>query len=154
MSEVLEYRKSKRILTKRGSVGATILAAFLVLIEAATLFSKPAIVLSGHVYYVSQGIAAFAILVGAMFWAVAEMFTPAGKGFWSLVGRFGFAFILGAILGGIMGSVSHFGRLVLIPASLGNGLAIFLLFGYLFLFASIAVTAAWMHGRSFLKGGQ
>ena len=148
-----QYRKSKAIVTHRGSVGAMILAAFLILIEAAVLFSKPAISLSGNVYYVGQGVAAFAILVGALFWGVAEMFTPSGKGFWSLAGRFTISFIFGAILGGIVGSVSHFGRLVLIPAYDGNGLAIFMALGYLFLFGSIVATAAWMHSRTFRASG-
>lgn len=146
----------KKPVSRRMSVGAMILASFLVLIELAVLFSKPEIVFSGHVYYVSQGIAAFAILTGSLFWALAEMFTRAGRGFWTLTARFGFAFIVGALFGGIIGAVSNFGRLVLIPASQGNGAAIFMLLGYLWIFGVITYSAAWLHGMNSigkLKGG-
>lgn len=146
----------KKPVTRRMSVGAMVLASFLVLIELAVLFSKPEVVFSGHIYYVSQGIAAFAILTGALFWALAEMFTRAGRGFWTLTARFGFAFIVGALFGGIIGAVSNFGRLVLIPASQGNMAAIFMLLGYLWVFGVIAYSAAWLHGMNSLgklKGG-
>lgn len=146
----------KKPVTRRMSVGAMILASFLVLIELAVLFSKPEIVFSGHVYYVSQGIAAFAILTGSLFWALAEMFTRAGRGFWTLTARFGFAFIVGVLFGGIIGAVSNFGRLVLVPASQGNGAAIFMLLGYLWTFGVITYSAAWLHGMNSigkLKGG-
>ena len=133
-------------ISRRMSTGAVILASFLVLIEIAVLFSKPSVVFSGHVYYISQGIAAFAILTGALFWAIAGMFTKAGRGFWTLTARFGFAFIVGALFGGIIGALSNFGRLVLIPASQGNGAAIFMLLGYVWVFAVIVYSAAWLHG--------
>lgn len=133
-------------ISRRMSTGALILSSFLVLIELAILFSRPSVVFSGHVYYISQGIAAFAMLTGALFWAIAEMFTRAGRGFWTLTARFGFSFIIGAIFGGIIGALSNFGRLVLIPASQGNGAAIFMLLGYLWIFAVIVYSAAWLHG--------
>jgi hypothetical protein len=147
------YRKVSR----RMSVGAAILATFLILIEMAVLFAKPAVSFDGSTYYVGQGIAAFAILMGGLFWAITEMFTRAGRGFWTLVARFGFSFLIGAIFGGIIGALVHFGRLVIIPASAGNALAGFLLFAYLFLFGCIVTTAAYLHGLNStgkMKGGK
>ncbi|AKA48530.1 hypothetical protein IX51_04795 [uncultured archaeon] len=135
------------------SVGATILASFLVLIELALLFSRPSFGFAGHTYYVSQGVAAFAMLIGALFWAIAEMFTPAGRTFWALASRFIVAFLIGGIFGGIVGSVSDFGQLVLVPASNGNGLAIFMLLGYLWVFIVLVYSGAWMHAKNFVKRG-
>ena len=146
-----------RLITHRMSVGAAVLAFFLTVIEMAILFAHPMVSFSGTTYYIGQGIAAFAMLMGGLFWAIVEMFTPAGRGFWSLTARFGFSFIMGALFGGVIGALTHFGRLVIVPASSGNSLAIFLLFAYLFLFGSIVSTAAYLHGLNStgkMKGGR
>ena len=144
------YRKFP---TRRFSVGATIVAAFLFLIELTLLFSKPSIGIAGHTIFVSQGMAAFAVLIGALFWAIAEMFTPAGQSIWDLAMRFGFSFVLGAIFGGFLGYTSNFGELVLIPAYNGNPLALFMIAGYLWVFLVLVLGASWMHSRNFIKRG-
>lgn len=150
-----EYRKAR--VSRRTSTGAAVLAGLLIISEMAILFSKPAIGLAGHVYYISQGIAAFALLGGGLFWALTEMFTKAGHSTIGLILRFAVSFIIGALIGGVFGAVSNFGRLVLVPVEAGNPLAIFMAIGYLFLFACIAATAAYLHGINSigrLKGGQ
>lgn len=149
MSETL-YRK---IPDRRFSVGATVFASALVLVMLALLFSKPSFGFSGHVYYISQGIGVFALFVGGLFWAIAEMFTKAGRGFWTLFSRFLVAIIFGGIIGGIAGAASNFGELVLVPVSNGNPLAVFMALGYLFVFGVLVYSASWMHSRNFLKRG-
>lgn len=150
MSSETLYRK---IPDRRFSVGATVFASALVLVELALLFSKPSFGFAGHIYYVSQGVGAFALFVGGLFWAVMEMFTPGGRGFWTLFSRFLVAIIFGGIIGGIAGAASNFGELVLVPVSNGNPLAIFMTAGYLFVFAVLVYSASWMHVRNFLKRG-
>ena len=155
MAQQKEYMY--RLITHRMSMGAVVLATFLVIIEMAILFAHPVVSFSGTTYYKGKGIAAFAMLMGGLFWAITEMFTPAGKGFWSLTARFGFSFIIGALFGGVIGALTHFGRPVIVPPSSGNSLAVFLLFAYLFLFGSIVSTAAYLHGLNStgkLKGGR
>lgn len=149
MSETL-YRK---IPGKRMSVGTVIFASILLLVELALLFSKPSFSFAGHTYYISQGIGTFALFVGGLFWAIAEMFTPAGRGFWTLFSRFLVAILFGGIIGGIAGAASNFGELVLVPVSNGNPLAIFMAVGYIWVFAVLVYSASWMHVRNFLKRG-
>lgn len=144
----------KRVISRRMSVGSVLLASILVVVELALLFSKPSFGFAGHVYYISQGIGAFAMLIGGLFWAIAEMFTPAGRTFWTLLSRFLVAFIFGSILGGIAGAASNFGELVLVPISNGNVLAIFMGLGYLWVFAVLVYSAAWMHAKNFVKRGE
>lgn len=148
MSDNTVYRKFP---ARRTSVGALVLAGFLTLIEATLLFSKPSVGIAGHTIYIGQGMGAFAVLTGSLFWAIAEMFTKAGRGFWTLVSRFGFSFVIGTILGGFLGYVGDFGQLVLVPAYNGNPLALFMLFGYLWVFVVLVLGASWMHGRNFVR---
>ena len=142
-----------KISHKKMSVGALAFGSALIIVMSALLFSKPSFGFSGHVYYISQGIGAFALFVGGLFWAITEMFTPAGRGFWTLFSRFLVAIIFGGIIGGIAGSASNFGELVIVPVSNGNPLAIFMTAGYLFVFAVLVYSAAWMHSRNFMKRG-
>ena len=97
----------KKVITKRMSVGSILLASILVLFELALIFSKPSFGFAGHTFYVSQGIGAFAMLIGGLFWAIAEMFTKAGRSFWTLFSRFFAAFLFGGIIGGIAGAASN-----------------------------------------------
>ena len=141
----------KKVITKRMSVGSILLASILVLFELALIFSKPSFGFAGHTFYVSQGIGAFAMLIGGLFWAIAEMFTKAGRSFWTLFSRFFAAFLFGGIIGGIAGAASNFGELLLVPISNGNMLAIFMGAGYLWVFAVLVYSAAWMHSKNFVK---
>jgi len=135
----------------RWDVFAAILAALVLLIEIAVVLAKPTISFDGTLIVVTNGVIAFALLVGAFIWALVEMFTPAGRSVVDLAVRFIGSFFIGAIIGGFLSVLFGFGQYLLIPVSYGNIFAEYMAVGFIFVFAVVVFNAAWLHNKASLK---
>ncbi len=132
-----------------GAVVVAIIASFAWIV---TMFSKPSFVVIGHTVVVTQGIMAGAILLGAAFWLVIEVFTPPGESHGALLLRSGAGFVVGGFIGGLFAYVFNFGAYLINPAiSAGNGAAIFELAGVIFLGFVLIWNAAWSHSSRFVR---
>ena len=129
-----------------GAVLIGLLGTFLLIVS---LLSKPQIVVLNHQVVLTQGVVAPAILMGAIFWALIEFFTPPGKSIEDLLIRIIPAFVLGGIFGGLLGYLFNFGGYVLNPAFNGNDDAILFLASVLIGGLAITWNAAWAHKHGF-----
>ena len=129
-----------------GAVLIGLLGTFLLIVS---LLSKPQIVVLNHQVVLTQGVVAPAILMGAIFWALIEFFTPPGKSIEDLLIRIIPAFVLGGIFGGLLGYLFNFGGYVLNPAFNGNDDAILFLASVLIGGLAITWNAAWAHTHGF-----
>ena len=136
---------------RRWSIGAVTFATIIFLTELGLMLSPPSFNIANHLVYVGNGVAVAAILTGALFWALAELFTDVGHSIWDLIARFGISMIVGFFVGGFMGYISNFGSFVLVPFKAGNFFAYAFVFAVLFVFVVIAYSAAYAHTRWFLK---
>lgn len=133
-------------------------AAIVALIGSALLFisllSRPSFSIIHQHVVLTQGIVAPAVILGIIVWAIVEFFTPPSTGIKDLLIRIIPAFIVGGLVGGILGYMYDFGDYVIRPAFSGNMSA--LLFLVSILIASLAVlwNAAWSdkHGFRGQKG--
>ena len=129
-------------------------AAIVALIGSALLFisllSKPSFdVVHQHVV-LTQGIVAPAIIMGSVVWAIIEFFTPPSTGIKDLLIRIIPAFIIGALVGGTLGYMYHFGQYVIRPAMSGNIDALWFLVGILVAALAITWNAAWSDKHGYL----
>ena len=145
----VKSRSKKRWYKPNWDIGAVIVALIGTFLLLVSLLSKPEFVILHHTVILTQGIVAPAIVMGAIVWAIVEYFTPPGHTIEDLLVRIIPAFIIGALLGGIIGYLFNFGKLVIQPAFNGNIDALFFLITILI--ASLAVTwnAAWAHKKGF-----
>ena len=145
----VKSRSKKRWYNPNWDIGAVIVALIGTFLLLVSFLSKPEFVILHHTVILTQGIVAPAIVMGAIVWAIVEYFTPPGHTIEDLLVRIIPAFIIGALLGGIIGYLFNFGKLVIQPAFNGNIDALFFLITILI--ASLAVTwnAAWAHKKGF-----
>lgn len=129
-----------------GAVIVALLGTFLLLVS---LLSRPSFDIINHHIVLTQGIVAPAVIMGSVVWSIIEFFTPPGEKISDLFIRIIPAFIIGGLVGGILGYLYDFGDYVLRPAFSGNLSA--LLFLISILVASLAVlwNAAWSHKHGF-----
>ena len=131
------------------SLGAVLIGLFGTFLLIVSLLSKPQIVVLNHQVVLTQGVVAPAILMGAIFWALIEFFTPPGKSVEDLLIRIIPAFIIGGIFGGLLGYLFNFGGYVLNPAFNGNDDAILFLVSVFIGGLAITWNAAWAHKHGF-----
>ena len=129
-----------------GAVIIGLLGTFLLLVS---LLSKPQVEILHHVVVITQGIVAPAVIMGIIFWALIEFFTPPGKSIEDLLIRIIPAFVIGGIFGGLLGYLFNFGGYVLNPAFNGNDDAILFLISVFIGGLAIIWNAAWAHKHGF-----
>jgi hypothetical protein len=146
-----------RLAQSRWDVTAVIFAVTVTMFELMVLFAKPTISLFGKTEVVTQGIAAFGLLTGAMFWAMIELITPAGKGgtfHTDLLMRFFGSFIAGFFIGGFLADYFAWGQYLIVPMYAHNWLALYNVLGILFVFMVLVSDAAWAHNKTFIRKGR
>ena len=130
-------------------IGAVIVALFGTFLFLVSLLSKPQFIIENHVVVLTQGIVAPAILMGSIIWALVEFFTPPGKKIVDLLARIIPAFLLGSLLGGMLGYMFDFGQFIIEPAFNGNGGALTFLVSILVAGLAVMWNAAWSHKHGF-----
>ena len=131
-------------------IGPIFIAVFAFLAMVATVLINPVVSFDHHRVTVNAGVTFMALLAGALFWGVIEVFTPAGKGILDTIWRPALGFGAGLLVGGFMGYYYGIGELLMIPASHGNPGALFELAMAFILFTVFIFDAAWAHSRNFL----
>ncbi len=143
-----------RLARSRWDVMSVIFAVIVTMFELMMLFAKPTISLFGKTEVVTQGVAAFGLLTGAMFWAMVELITPAGKGgklHTDLLMRFFGSFIAGFFIGGFLADYFAWGQYLIVPMYAHNWLALYNVLGILFVFIVLISDAAWAHNKTFVR---
>ena len=130
-------------------IGAVIVALFGTFLFLVSLLSKPQFIIEHHVVVLTQGIVAPAILMGSIIWALVEFFTPPGTKIADLLARIIPAFLLGSLLGGMLGYLFDFGQYIIEPAFSGNGGALTFLISILIAGLAVMWNAAWSHRHGF-----
>jgi hypothetical protein len=145
--------KTKRIASKKhlSHDWATIIAGLLLFFFMAIAFlSRPDLAKVHGSFIVSQGVLIPAAVMSAVFWALIELFTPPGKTFMQLVDRYIPALVIGLIVGGGLGYLFDFGKLVIVPAYNGNMDAVFFLAAAFIAGTAVMWDAVWEHNKGFL----
>ena len=142
-----------KIMKHYGEITVPIVGFFWILMIAVSMFSRPTFTIVNHVVVFNQGVIAPALLMGTIFWAIIELFTPPGTKLLHLLVRSFVGFLFGIIIGGFMGYEFNFGQYVLQAAlSGGNGPALYYLVS-IFIFGCVIVAdASWAHRKAFVKG--
>lgn len=148
------YQRPKKDVRNSRGAGAYILATLVFFTGLVIALSYPVTFFTGKVYVVGQGTEFFSVLVGGIAWSVLEIFTDRGKGAVSLILRFLFSFIPGAIIGYLFGALSNVGSLLLVPASQGNGIAAFAVVAMLYFLGVVMFTAAFLHNHRVVRRGK
>ena len=129
-------------------------AAIVALIGSALLFisllSRPSFSIIHQHVVLTQGIVAPAVIMGSVVWAIIEFFTPPSTGIKDLLIRIIPAFIIGALVGGTLGYMYHFGQYVIRPAMSGNIDALWFLIGILVAALAVTWNAAWSDKHGYL----
>lgn len=133
-------------------IGPVLIAVFAFLAMVATVLVNPAVSFEHHRVTVTAGVTFMALLSGALFWGVIEVFTPAGKGIVDTIWRPALGFGSGLLVGGFIGYYYGVGELLMIPAFNGNPGALFDVAMAFILFTVFIFDAAWAHSRNFLGG--
>lgn len=140
------YRKA----STNWDVSAVVFAVVVALFEMMLLFAKPTISLFGKSTTVTNGILAFATLTGGLFWALIEVVTRPRRSIVDLLVRFFGAFIIGSLVGGVLGTYYDFGQYLLVPMYAGNELALFEVITIFIAFIIMVANAAWAHNKRFV----
>ncbi len=102
--------------------------------------------------YVKYGEYAFgALIFTALFWSMIEVLTPIATHWAHAILRFGIAFVLGTVFGGVFTYFTQFGYYVIEPAIAGNMIAIFALIGIVVFTLEVTWSAVWSHNRAYVK---
>ncbi len=134
-------------------VGAIVVGVVATLLVVMTLFSRPTFTIANHTVVITQGIVAGAIIMGALFWAAIEVFTPGGEGLADLLVRSFGGFIAGGLVGGLAAYMFNFGQYLLVPAFSGNYAAIYELIAVFFVALVLIWDAAWSHSHAYVRWG-
>lgn len=138
---------------KNWDLGSVIVALLGTILIMVTFLSHPHIEVLHHQIIFTQGIVASALIMGATFWLLIELFTPPGTTIIDLLARIVPAFVIGGLLGGFLGYEYHFGSYVLQPALSGNPNALLFLFSSMVAALAIIWNAAWSHSHGFRGQG-
>jgi len=138
--------------SNRWTIGPVLIAIFAFIAMSATVLVNPVVSFEHHRITVTAGVTFMALLIGALFWGVIEVFTPAGKGIIDTIWRPALGFGAGLLVGGFMGYYYGFGELVMVPAFNGDPGALFELAMAFVLFTVFIFDAAWAHSMDFLHG--
>jgi hypothetical protein len=128
-------------------LASLVIAGIVSVLLMVLMFSNPAFLKVGHIDIDQQGIYVPALIFGGILWGIIELFSkPTGSHIRAVVNAL-CGFLLGLIIGGLLGYTLNFGQYVLIPAYYGNIGAILFLLGLLFGAVVVLFDASWFHTK-------
>jgi hypothetical protein len=130
---------------------AAVIAVISVIAMIIAIILTPKITVIGRTIIVSEGIVVPAILIGALFWATIELASSSAKKASTVILRAFGGYVLGILIGGVLGFYFSFGQYLLIPAFYGNIGAIYELAAIVFAFLVYIISAVWASSKDFSK---